>query len=222
MTQPLETAIQGRAAACGLELDQRTAGALASHMRAVLEHNPVLHLTSITEPDDFVARHLGEGFEGTQLFEAPADGEEKLMVDLGTGNGYPALPFAAATGLRPVLVEASARKAYFLRELRTIDGLPRYEILERQVQRAADLEPLAPEGSVRVLTIRAVGGWPRLLPKLARCLEPEHGRILLWAGEEVEQVAGRSAWKKTLRLVGKHSIPDRDRSWIWAFARADS
>lgn len=208
-----EAAIHARARYSGLTLSLKTCGALAGHARRVLHRNPVLHLTAIVEPGELVERHLGEAFEGASLLESDVAG---TLVDLGSGNGYPGLPLAAARpGLRPVLVEASPKKAAFLRELAGTEGLPELSVLERQIQRAEDLGFVGP---IRVLTARALSGWERVLPKLAPALQGE-GRILLWGGTAVERVARRAAWQR-LRLVRKHPLPQRDRSWIWEFARA--
>jgi 16S rRNA G527 N7-methylase RsmG len=116
-----------------------------------------------------------------------------------------------------VLVEASARKAAFLRELAEIPGLPEASVVERQVQGPRDLESWSP---IAVLAVRAVGGWARLLPKLVPLLGSQ-GRVLVWAGEVVDRVRGRAAWRR-LRLIERHPLPARSHSWIWAFAPASS
>ncbi len=210
-----ETAIGERAAQSGIELSPGAAAGLAAHARAVLQRNHVLHLTSITEPAEFVERHLGESFEGAALLPPDARG---TLVDLGSGNGYPGLPVAAARpGLAPVLVEASHKKAAFLRDLSSIEGLPAGSVLEAQLQRASDLlERL--DGRVSVLVTRAMGNWERLLPRLAPALEHD-ARVLLWAGETVSAVARRAAWRR-LEPVRRQPLPGRERSWIWEFRPA--
>jgi 16S rRNA (guanine527-N7)-methyltransferase len=209
---PLEESITARAAACGIELSPAAARALAGHARSVLEVNPALHLTTVVDPAAFVERHLGEAFEGAALLEP---GVEGLLIDIGSGNGYPGLPVAIARpGLRPVLVEASHRKAAFLREIVTGAGLGGGSVLERQVQRAADLLDASP---ARVITCRAASDWERVIPRLAAALVG-FGEILLWAGEAVEAVRRRAAWRR-LDLVERRALPGRERSWIWRFRR---
>jgi hypothetical protein len=85
-------------------------------------------------------------------------------------------------------------------------------VLGRQVQRAADLREVSP---VRVLSARAVGSWEKILPRLVGALAAD-ARVLLWAGEGVETVRARSAWRR-LELERRHPLPRRDRSWIWVF-----
>ena len=209
-----ETAIRQRSARSGLGVSAVAVAALAEHARSVLRHNDVLHLTSITEPGEFVERHLGESFEGAALLPPDVGG---TLVDLGSGNGYPGLPVAAARpGLAPVLVEASQKKAAFLRTLSSIDGLPAAAVHTGQVQRASDLlEPLGGR-QISVLVTRAMGNWERLLPRLVAALR-EDAHVLLWAGETAGPVSRRAAWRR-LELVRRQPLPERERSWIWVFA----
>jgi 16S rRNA (guanine527-N7)-methyltransferase len=205
----LERAIAERAAACGIDLAAARVAALARHARTVLLSNAALHLTSITEPSEFLERHLGESFEGAALLPADVEGE---LLDLGSGNGYPGLPLAAARpGLRPHLVEASEQKAGFLCEA-VDEGFPGGSVIDRRVQRGDDL----PAGlTIRVLVTRAAGDWKRVVPRLRSRIE-SGGDLLVWAGEKAEEISGRSAWR-VYRLVERRPLPGRDRSWVWRF-----
>jgi 16S rRNA (guanine527-N7)-methyltransferase len=178
----------------------------------VLRENDRLGLTAIKEPGEFVERHIGEGFEGAAML---AEDVEGALLDLGSGNGYPALPLVAARpGLVPLLAEASPGKAEFLRELLAV-SFESGEVLARQVQRPSDLEGRAP---FRLVVTRAMGGWEKILPRLSACLAKE-GELLVWAGEELERVATRSAWSK-LRLLERRPLPGRQRSWIWRLSKS--
>ena len=201
--------IAERAVASGIDLSAEGLAAVAAHARAVLQANDQLKLTAIVDPKEFLERHIGESFEGAALVPA---GRKGTLVDLGSGNGYPGLPLAAARPLlEPYVVESSSRKAAFLREIIN-DVLRRGAVLERQVQRPADLGEIGP---IDVLATRAMGGWERVLPRLTGCLAPE-GSILLWAGESVDTVRRRAAWGK-LELTERRPLPGRDRSWVWRF-----
>jgi 16S rRNA (guanine527-N7)-methyltransferase len=210
---PLEDEIRSRALACRLELAEEHVAALALHARWVLRENEALHLTSITDPVEFLDRHIGEAFEAAAMIDPEARGHH---LDLGSGNGSPGLPLAAARpGLHLLMAEASSRKASFLRAVLAETGFPRAAVHEAQVQRQHDLEGTGP---FRLITSRAMGGWTKVLPRLHGCLG-EEGEILVWAGEETEAVARRVVWRR-LRLVEKRPISGRERSWIWRFVRA--
>ena len=62
---------------------------------------------------------------------------EGPLLDLGSGNGYPGLPFAAVLpGLRLLMVEASPRKCRFLERTVELCAFDRADVLE-------ELGPLA-------------------------------------------------------------------------------
>jgi len=206
-----EVAIPDRAGASGIVLSPEMVAALATHARALLRSNERLHLTTITEPDEFMERHFGESFEGASLISSELQG---TMLDLGSGNGFPGLPFhAARPGLKPYLAESSSKKSGFLGASTLAAGLGDVEVLELHVQRPGDLpEGLRPD----VWLTRAMGGWEKILPRFARTMG-EDDRILLWAGEEVESISRRKVWKR-LKIVKKHALPGLDRGWIWVIA----
>jgi len=206
----LEERIQSRAAACGLDLEVTTVTSLADQARAVLRESAELHLTSITDPEEFIERHLGESFEGASMLPPDVEG---VLLDVGSGNGYPGLPLAATRpGLEPLLAEASTKKASFLRAVIGDAGFPTASVLEAQVQRSSDLEDVGP---IRLVTSRAMGGWAKILPRLHASLADD-GEILVWCGEEMEGVAKRVVWKR-FELVDRRALPGRERSWIWRF-----
>lgn len=206
-----ERAIADRAASCGIDLQESSLQALAEHARRVLAENDRLGLTAITAPREFVERHIGEGFEGAAMLEPTVEGD---LLDLGSGNGYPALPLVASRpGLVPLLAEASPGKAEFLRSVLSA-CFESGEVLAGQVQRPADLPGRLP---FRLIVTRAMGGWEKILPRMAACLA-EDGELLVWAGRELRAVAGRAAWRR-LELIERRALPGRERSFIWKFTR---
>lgn len=138
---PDPSAIAERAKSVGIVLSKLSCHALAAHARAVLEANERLHLTAITQPAAFFERHLGEAFEGAALLPASIKG---VLLDLGSGNGYPGIPLAIARpGLSPVLAEASTKKAGFLRDALAAAGLTRGKVLEARVAYGGCRRPAA-------------------------------------------------------------------------------
>lgn len=205
---PDARAIVERAHAAGIELSPPAAEALAAHARAVLLANERLHLTAITQPAAFFERHLGEAFEGAALLPASVHG---VLLDLGSGNGYPGIPLAIARpGLVPVLAEASSKKATFLREALIAAGLANGSVLETRVDRTVDVEDLP---LMTVLATRAMGGWERIVPKLVSRMAPG-GSVLIWAGGEAEAIMARAAWSR-LRVEKSRSLPGREQSRVY-------
>lgn len=200
-----------RARACSIELTTDAALVLARHMQRVLDADATLHLTAIREPASFLERHVGEGLEGAAMLDPEVRGP---LLDLGSGNGYPGLPVAATRrGLRPILAEASRRKAAFLRSVLTPD-FPEGVVVETQIQRATDLDEAL---ELAVIVCRGMGNWERVLPRLAQRMRPD-AKLLVWAGDRMEQVAARATWSR-LRLLGRRPLPQRVKSWIWCFGK---
>ena len=210
---PFEDAIPAQAAACGLTLATPAVEALAAHARAVWRHNQRLQLTAISDPQVFLLRHLREAFEGATLLDQKIQG---TLLDLGSGNGYPGLPVAAARpGLRPVLAEASMKKAAFLEDVLSAGAFPGGAVLAGHVQRPSDISLV---GSVQVLVTRAAGGWDKIVPRLVPCLAQD-GCVLIWAGGELEKIRHRVAWRR-LDLRASYSLAGREQSWVWRFEKA--
>jgi 16S rRNA (guanine527-N7)-methyltransferase len=211
---PDPSAIADRARASGIVLSKRSAQLLAAHAQAVLEANERLHLTAITQPAAFFERHLGEAFEGAALLPKSIKG---ILLDLGSGNGYPGIPLAVARpGLRPVLAEASSKKAAFLREALAAAGLANGQVLEGHVARTVDLGDLPP---VTVIATRAMGGWERVIPKLVPRMSAS-GLVLIWAGADAASIMARAAWSR-LRVEKSRILPGRDRSHVYCLKRTD-
>jgi len=205
----LERRIRAVAEHLAIPLEDAAIEALARHAAAVLEAPHALHLTAIRDPGEFVDRHVGEALQGAARIDPAATG---VLLDLGSGNGYPGLPIGfARPALQTVLVESAPRKAHFLQDLGAARP-PGSVVLERQVQRAADLADFGP---VRVLVTRAMGGWERIVPRLRRALAPG-ADVLVWAGAPTEAVARRTAWS-VFDLRARHALEGRDLSWIWHF-----
>ncbi|QQS45360.1 MAG: 16S rRNA (guanine(527)-N(7))-methyltransferase RsmG [Acidobacteriota bacterium] len=143
----------------------------------VLKWNDRLHLTSLTEPDEFIDRHITES-----LFAVPLIPETVAVVwDMGTGMGVPGIPLAI---LRPdlnvVLVDSSRKKAIYLEEAVSELGLSNARVLCRRIE---DLEPL---DSDALLTARAVERMESLLPALLR-LGAACPRLLIFGGHSLAE-----------------------------------
>src|SRR5262249_31398067 len=122
----------------------------------------------------------------------------------------PGIPIALLRPeLVPVLAESSKKKAAFLSEALAATGLARGSVLERSVQRAADLGEI---DRLALLVSRAMGGWERVLPKVARRLAPR-GRLLIWAGADLDPILARASWR-SLRLEALRPIPRRSRTKV--------
>lgn len=131
----------------GFEFTSHQAEQFRRYYDLVVRWNPLLHLTTITEPQAFVRRHLIESvFAAQHLLPSVV-----RVWDLGSGAGIPGVPIAV---LRPeaevVLVESNRKKSVFLREV--ADELH----LDNLVVRNTRFETLPPFAPRECVTVRAI------------------------------------------------------------------
>jgi 16S rRNA (guanine527-N7)-methyltransferase len=106
----------------------------------------------------------------------------KIVADLGSGSGFPALPLAIASGLEFHLYESNNKKAAFLREALRITGCKGQvhpERLEGQV-------PPSGYPDVQLVTARALASLSELL-LLAEPFMKNGAQALFHKGQDVEQ-----------------------------------
>ena len=172
--------------------------ALTVHYRLLQEWSSRMNLTGIKDLDSIVRRHFLEPIAASDLV-----GEEGRLVDLGSGNGFPAIPLKV---LRPrldlVLVEASEKKSTFLwavlRELR----LQTARVETRYVREAADLADLFP---CRYLTLRAIQARRVLKGRPIPILEPGGKGLFFLSAMDAETLKRRPV--AGLNLIDTRPLP---------------
>ena len=111
--QDFEWLLQPVLGKVSLQLGSAQISSLSRHYDLLQRWNRHINLTSIRTPQQIVERHFGEA-----LYLAKVIGEAKSLVDVGSGAGFPGLPFAVARPeVHVTLVESVAKKATFLREV---------------------------------------------------------------------------------------------------------
>jgi len=122
---------------------------LATHFRLLRQWGRRMNLTGLQDLDSNLKRHFLEPIAAAGLLA----GEGRLL-DLGSGNGFPAIPLAVLhPGAQIVLVEASEKKSSFLWAVVRALGLKSAQVATRRVCRRADLIDFLPS---RWITYRGV------------------------------------------------------------------
>ncbi len=112
---------------------------------------------------ELVVRHLLDSLAAWRTISEISQREQ--IVDVGSGAGFPGVPLAVfLLDSRFTLLEPSAKKCAFLRNVAILGGLRNLQVVE------ARLEQL--EGTFDVIVFRAFSPLARKLPSLKRVLEP--------------------------------------------------
>lgn len=164
-----------------IELDESRLRAISTYIDLLLKWNARINLTAIREPGEIVQRHFGES-----LFAAKYLLEQQLpqtAIDLGSGAGFPGVPFAMlAPEVQVTLIESQQKKATFLKELIYSLGLRNAKVFSDRAENYP--------GTVDLVMLRAVEKFEQALPMAAR-LTKAGGRIALMIGSRQTESAKR-------------------------------
>src|SRR3990172_5559882 len=154
----------------GLRLSERQVEQLATHFSLLVHWNRKINLTSVRRPEDIAVRHFEESLFLTKIMTL----ESGLLVDVGSGAGFPGVPVKiACPAMTAVLLEPSTKKTAFLKEVIRHCKLEGIEVRSERLEAAARGE-LA--GRAALVTLRAVALTADLLADLKKLLAPE-GRL---------------------------------------------
>lgn len=177
MSQPdLAHRIGGRIAHAGLTASAEVQTALGAYLELLARWNQHINLTAYTlapPSDEAIDRLIVEPLAAAP--RVPADA--RLLIDIGSGGGSPALPLRMALPrIRVVLVESKVRKCAFLREAVRHLGLAAVEVENRRLEELLVRPDL--REAADVVTIRAVRADARLWTNAQAFVRP--GGRLFW------------------------------------------
>ena len=126
------------AASFGLRLTPQTLDRLARFVGLLLAANERLNLTRIVEPAEVERRHLLDSLTcALPVLEALQSGAAWQCLDVGSGGGLPGIPLAIAfPGLQVTLLEATGKKAAFLRDAVADLGLSNVVVVAERAEAA--------------------------------------------------------------------------------------
>ena len=168
----METAAIARLLEPFIELDESRLRTISTYIDLLLKWNARINLTAIRAPSEIVQRHFGES-----LFIAKYLLDQKIpqtAIDLGSGAGFPGVPFAMlATEVQVTLIESQQKKATFLKELVHALGLKNVKVFSDRAENYPNTADL--------VMLRAVEKFDHALPVAAR-LTKAGGRVALMIG----------------------------------------
>lgn len=104
--------LAGEARDLGLDLGEGQVEALAAHVDLLLKWNARVNLTRITEPREVRVKHVLDSLAALRLCPSTAS----TVLDLGSGAGFPGIPWLIARpGLRVTMADSVAKKVSFVK-----------------------------------------------------------------------------------------------------------
>ena len=176
--------LRDRASSAGVDLDAATAEPLADYLALIHRWNARMNLTALEDPDRAIDRLIVEPLAAATHVPPGAS-----LIDIGSGNGSPAIPLRIA---RPDLaamrlVESRMRKGVFLRE--AIRQLQLNRVVVENHRYEALLSRADVCGAHDILTLRGVAWDAEVLQRLRYFVRPG-GRLCLFAGDGGEDPEG--------------------------------
>lgn len=180
-------------------LEQKQLEQASIYLNLLMQWNARTNLTSVRRAEDIVTRHFGESFfVADQLLKsAPV----KSAIDLGSGAGFPGLPFAVlAPEAQVTLIESQGKKAAFLNEVVRALGLKHVRVFKERAENYP--------GMAELVMLRAVEKFSKAAALAWKLVEPG-GRLALMIGAaqltEATQVSEHVSWQDSVSVPGTQS-----------------
>jgi 16S rRNA (guanine527-N7)-methyltransferase len=176
---------------------------LESYAQLLRRWQKVQNLVSRETLDAVWTRHFADSLQVLKLLR-PTD---KLIVDMGSGGGFPALPLAIALKGAPIrflLVEPNGRKVSFLRTVARELGLA----VTVESRRSNELDSRE-TGAVDVITARALASLSELCAMASPLFGPQTRAIFHKGREHLEELAeSRLAWDHDVLILPSDTDPN--------------
>jgi 16S rRNA (guanine527-N7)-methyltransferase len=182
-----------------IQLDESRLSAISKYIDLLMKWNARINLTAVRAPEEMIQRHFGESFFAAK--HVLAERAVEKVIDLGSGAGFPGVPFAMlAPEAHVTLIESNQKKATFLRELIFQLDLKNAQVFAGRGEKYTQ--------TADVVTMRAVESFEMALPLAVKLVEPK-GRIALMIGSsQVQEALGLGEpmeWNGPVSVPGGHS-----------------
>lgn len=195
-----------------LSVSRETRDKFLEYAALLTKWNAAINLVSPKSLDDLWRRHFLDSAQ-LRAYLPPVPGpDSRVILDVGSGAGFPGMVLALLGCGQVHLVEADQRKAQFLREVARVTGAA-VEIHALRVESPALRDALPP---VDVVTCRAFAPLPRLLALTAPFLAPQGAKKpaigLFLKGRRVDEELTEAGKKWRLQLDRFESETDPEGS----------
>lgn len=181
---------------------------LSEYYELVLKWNSRLHLTTLTQPQEFFERHILESAFAESLILPSVN----QVWDLGSGLGVPGMVIAI---LRPDLnvrlIEVSRNKVLFLEEAAASLKLKNVDVIESRFETIES----APEESC--LTVRAIEKMEKMIPEILR-LGAKAPQILIFGAKSLEEKTRALVYRD--KKIESFLIPGSNQRYVMNIIRS--
>ena len=182
--------LEGEATSYGVTLPATALEVLSQYYELLSAWNSRVHLVAPCSPQEFATRHI---LESLLLLKYLPD--DVIVAEVGAGAGLPILPcLIVRPDIRAVLIEASQKKAVFLRE-----ALSKTATAKQATVLAERFENVAPP-AVGFVTCRALERFEEMLPRLLEWA-PAKATLLLFGGKRLERRIENLGFASTAELM---------------------
>lgn len=102
-----------------------------TYEKLLLEWNEKFNLTAIKEENEVTEKHFIDSLFSLKY----VDFDNKTLLDIGSGAGFPALPLAILNpSLKATLIESNGKKVSFLNEVKNVLKLDNVNIVKSRVE----------------------------------------------------------------------------------------
>ena len=163
-----------------IELDESKAQALKKYKELLVEWNEKMNLTAITEDYEVIIKHFVDCLECTHLIT-----NEKKIIDVGTGAGFPGMPLAIYyPQIEFTLLDGLNKRLIFLEEVVNKLGLKNVKIVHARAEEAARNEEYFE--SFDAVVSRAVANLPVLLEYTSPYVKV-NGKCIVMKGDNAKE-----------------------------------
>jgi 16S rRNA (guanine527-N7)-methyltransferase len=182
-----------------LHLNENTVALFERYLQELLRWNERINITAVRTPEDIAVKHFLDS-----LSIVPYLPEKGRMADIGSGGGFPGIPVKIVQpSLHLTLIEASRKKANFLRHIARTLALRGIAIWEGRIESMSGEEPFD------CVTGRAVADLKKFL-KIAAPLVKDQGVIVAMKGRNIAgelRAAEEELVNSRLKLIAEKIFP---------------
>jgi 16S rRNA (guanine527-N7)-methyltransferase len=187
----IESRLSEGLVAMGIALDAAAQAKLVAYLRLIEKWNKVHNLTAVREPGQMVVLHLLDS-----LSVLPHVVAAKKLLDVGAGAGLPGIPLAIARpDLSVTLLDASHKKATFLRQARAELALPNVEVACERV------EKWHPDTSFDIVVSRAFAELAEFVAQAKHLVAPGGAMLAMKGVHPFEEIARVPATHRVENVV---------------------